>query len=128
MDDTYGKAVWGTKNMDEAVLARQALLQLADESGMTYDELLDLWAIETASQLSSASAALAAGNLREAARLVHSASGASGICRIVTLADELKTAENLAKEGRGDAAARALEKAQQRFTSLNGALHNGTKS
>ena len=40
MDDRYGKAVWGTKNMSEALLARQALLQLADESGMTYDELL----------------------------------------------------------------------------------------
>ena len=128
MDDTYGKAVWGTRDMSEELLARQALLQLADESGMTYDELLELWAVETASQLASASAALAAGNLREAARLVHSASGASGICRIVTLADELKTAENLAKEGRVDAAAQALEKAQQRFTTLNGALHNGTKS
>ena len=65
--------------MDETQVARQKLSQLAEETGMTFEELVDLWSVETGSQLAAASAALAAGQLAEAARLVHSASGASAL-------------------------------------------------
>jgi HPt (histidine-containing phosphotransfer) domain-containing protein len=114
--------------MDEATVAKQKLGQLAEESGMTFDELVNLWAEDTAAQLTAATAALAAGRLAEAARLVHSASGASGICGIAALADELKSAELLAVAGRGAEAGEALANAQRRFAMLSGALHNGMKS
>ncbi len=126
MSDVFNEVGCGTSGVDEATAARDALRQLADESGMTYDELLELWSTDTATQLADASAALAAGNLGDAARLVHSASGASGICKIATLAEELKTAENLAKDGRGDAATEALKKAERRFRVINTALNNDT--
>jgi HPt (histidine-containing phosphotransfer) domain-containing protein len=114
--------------MEEALIAKQKLGQVAEESGMTFEELVDLWADDTEAQLTAASAALAAGRLAEAARLVHSASGASGLCGITSLAEELKSAELFATQGRGADASEALANAQRRFTQLNGALHNGTKS
>jgi HPt (histidine-containing phosphotransfer) domain-containing protein len=117
----------GTSRSDEATLARESLRRLADESGMAFEELLDLWSSDTAKLLARANVAMAAGNLTEAARLVHSASGASGICKIATLAEELKTAELLAKDGRRDAATVALAQAERRFTAINGALHGATK-
>jgi len=126
VSDVSNEVVCGTSWVEEATAARDALRQLADESGMTFDELLELWSTDTATQLAAASAALVAGNLGEAARLVHSASGASGICQIATLAEELKTAENLAKDGRADAATEALNKAERRFKAINTALNKGT--
>src|SRR5215207_10132943 len=114
--------------MEEALIAKQKLGQIAEESGMTFDELVSLWADDTEAQLTAATAALAAGQLAEAARLVHSASGASGLCGITSLAEELKSAELFATQGRGADASAALENAQRRFTQLNGALHDGTKS
>jgi len=114
--------------MDEALIAKQRMSQLAEETGMPLEELVDLWAVETEAQLGSASEALAAGNLAEAARLVHSASGSSGICGITALADALKSAEQLANAGRGADASQALATAHLLFTSISGVLQNGTKS
>ncbi|HET7218472.1 MAG TPA: Hpt domain-containing protein [Vicinamibacterales bacterium] len=91
---------------------------------MSFDDLLDLWSEDTALQLAAASAAIAAGNLPEAARLVHSASGASGICGVASLAQELKLVESLAAQGKRGDAASALAHAQARFAGLSGALHN----
>ena len=127
MSDVFNEVVCGTSWVNEATTAREALRQLADESGMTFDELLELWSTDTATQLAAASTALAAGDLGQAARLVHSASGACGICKIATLAEELKTAENLAKDGRADAATEALKKAERRFRAINTALNSGTQ-
>jgi HPt (histidine-containing phosphotransfer) domain-containing protein len=111
--------------MEEALVAKQRMSQLAEETGMPFEELVSLWAGETETQLASASAALAAGNLEEAARLVHSASGSSSICGVTTLAEELKSAEKLAAAGRGEDARQALANAHRRFTAISGALHNG---
>ena len=111
--------------MDEAVLAKQKMSQLAEETGMPFEELVNLWTGETEAQLASASRALAAGNFEEAARLVHSASGSSSICGVTTLADELKSAEKLAAAGRGNDARQALANAHRRFTAISGALQNG---
>jgi HPt (histidine-containing phosphotransfer) domain-containing protein len=102
--------------------------QLAEETGMPFEELVDLWAVETEAQLGSASVALAAGNLAEAARLVHSASGSSGICGITALADALKLAEKHAAAGRGAEASQTLANAHHLFTAISSALQNGTKS
>ena len=120
------KTVRAGSNSDDAALAGQSLRQLADESGMAFEELLALWSSDTAKLIARAKVAMAAGNLTEAARLVHSASGASGICNIAALADELKTAELLAKDGHRDAATEALARAERRFMAINGALHGGT--
>jgi len=119
----YGEL--GMLGMDEALIAKQRMSQLAEETGMPFEELVTLWSGETAAQLASASAALTAGNLEEAARLVHSASGSSSICGVTTLAEELKSAEKLAAAGRGDDARQALANAHRRFTAISGALHNG---
>jgi HPt (histidine-containing phosphotransfer) domain-containing protein len=127
LSDAVNKIPGGAVNVDEVTLAAESLRQIADESGMAFEELLDLWSSDTSKLLARANVAMASGNLAEAARLVHSASGASGICKISTLAEELKTAELLAKDGRRDAAAEALAKAERRFMSIDGALHGGPK-
>jgi len=118
------KAVWGTSAKDDTATARLRLSALAEESGMAFEELLRLWADDTALQLAAASAALAAGNLADAARLVHGASGASGICGISALAEQLKMVEQLAVQGRSSDAQKALASAQVRFACLSGALQN----
>jgi HPt (histidine-containing phosphotransfer) domain-containing protein len=127
LSDAVNKIVDGTNTSDEATLARESLRQLADESGMAFEELVDLWSSDTAKLLARAKVAMATGNLDEAARLAHSASGASGICKIAKLAEELKTAELLAKDGHRDAACEALARAERRFTAIDGALHGGPK-
>jgi HPt (histidine-containing phosphotransfer) domain-containing protein len=114
--------------MTDALTARQKLLSLAEDSGLSFGELVDLWTADTASQLALASAALSAGNLAETARLVHSASGASGICGVTSLADELRIVQSLAEAGRRDAAQAALEQAQTSFADLSGELHKGSTS
>ena len=106
-------------------MAKQRMSQLAEETGMPFGELVNLWAGETDAQLASANAALTAGNFEEAARLVHSASGSSSICGVTTLADDLKSAEKLAAAGLGDEARQALANAHRRFTAISRALHNG---
>lgn len=125
------KAVWGTQGSDcasDARLARQKLLVVAEESGLSFDELLTLWSDDTTAQLAGAGAALAAGNLAEAARLVHGASGASGLCGVAALSEELRRVEALAIAGRRKEASAALEVATERFASLSGALHKGIQS
>ncbi len=118
--------VENTTVLDEATVARAHLRAVAEEAGMSFAELLHLWSDDTALQLTSAGAALAAGNLAEAARLAHGAAGASGICGVAALADELKMVEALSVEGRCEDARAALATAQVRFTRLSGALENFT--
>jgi HPt (histidine-containing phosphotransfer) domain-containing protein len=126
------KAVWGSTTLGDrsadAAVARRRLIVLAEESGLAFAELVALWADDTAQQLDAASAALAADNLPEAARLVHGASGASGICGVSTLADHLKIVETLAVQGRSNDARQALAQAQVRFACLSAALQNGIGS
>lgn len=116
------------KHAADADIARRRLIALSQESGLPFDELLELWADDTEQQLEAASAALGVGNLIEAARLVHSASGASGICGVDALASQLKIVETLAVLGRRQDARQALEQAQIRFACLSGALLNGARS
>jgi HPt (histidine-containing phosphotransfer) domain-containing protein len=113
--------VWHVKESDVAV-ARNKLTELADETGLSFDDLVKLWSTETADQLESAVAALAAGNLPEAARLVHGAAGATGMCGVVALADQLKAVELLAVAGRGSDAQEALTRARTRFERVSGLL------
>jgi HPt (histidine-containing phosphotransfer) domain-containing protein len=112
----------------ETALAVQKLVDLAAECGLSFDDLLELWSADTAKQLAQASAALAAGDMREAARLVHSASGASGLCGVTALAEQLKMVELLAVEGRCRDAQQALASARLRFAGINVALHGGAQS
>jgi HPt (histidine-containing phosphotransfer) domain-containing protein len=125
------KAVWGRsgeERLGDASVARRRLVVLAEESGLPFDELVTLWVDDTGQQLAAASAALAAGNLPEAARLVHGASGASGMCGVANLADQLRIVETLAVEGRCSDASQALAQAQIRFACLSGALQSGDGS
>jgi HPt (histidine-containing phosphotransfer) domain-containing protein len=118
----------GDDHAADADIARRRLIALAEESGLPFDELLELWADDTEQQLEAASTALGAGNLIEAARLVHSASGASGICGVDALASQLKIVETLAVLGRPRHARQALEQAQVRFACLSGALLSGART
>ena len=106
----------------DVAIARNKLTELAEETGLSFDDLVNLWSTETADQLESAVAALAAGNLSEAARLVHGAAGATGMCGVVGLADQLKAVELLAVAGRGSDAQEALTRARVRFERVSGLL------
>lgn len=108
---------------DDATIALWKLGELAEESGLPFDDLLNLWSEDTANQLWLASAALVAGDHREAARLAHGACGASGLCGVKALADQLRMVEDLAGEGRCGDAQQVLASAQVRFAGISGALH-----
>jgi HPt (histidine-containing phosphotransfer) domain-containing protein len=108
---------------EDAAIAIQRLAELADESGLAFGELVEMWSEDTRLQLRLASAALVAGDLREAARLIHGASGSSGMCGVTALAEQLRMVENLAVEGRGGDAQQVLASAQVRFAGISGALH-----
>jgi HPt (histidine-containing phosphotransfer) domain-containing protein len=107
----------------DAAIAIQKLGELAEESGLAFDDLVEMWSEDTRKQLALASAALAAGDAREAARLVHGASGASGMCGVAALAEQLRMVEDLAVEGRCGDAQQVLARAQMRFAGISGALH-----
>jgi hypothetical protein len=106
----------------DVTVARKKLTELADDTGLSFNDLVTLWSTETAEQLTSADAALEAGNLPEAARLVHGAAGASGMCGVAGLADQLKAVELLAVAGRGPDAQQALVRARARFTRVSAQL------
>jgi HPt (histidine-containing phosphotransfer) domain-containing protein len=120
------KAVWGTNDAQgrgpDAAIARRRLAEVAEEAGLAFEELLALWTDDTEQHLAAANAALMSGNLVEAARLVHSASSASGLCGVRAIAEQLRIVERLAAQGRGAVARQALEQAQVRFACLTGAL------
>ena len=107
----------------DVTIARKKLTELADETGLSFNDLIALWSTETADQLTSADAALEAGNLPEAARLVHGAAGASGMCGVTALADQLKAVELLAVAGRAADAQQALARAHARFTRVSEQLN-----
>jgi HPt (histidine-containing phosphotransfer) domain-containing protein len=113
-------------NDSDVTIARKKLTELADETGLSFTDLVTLWSTETAEQLTSADAALEAGNLPEAARLVHGAAGASGMCGVTGLADQLKAVELLAVAGRGSDAQQALTRAHARFTHVSEQLTNAS--
>jgi len=115
------------KNQDAAV-AKTKLEELAEQTGLTFKDLVDLWATETADQLETATIALAAGNLPEAARLVHGAAGASGLCGVIQLADQLRAVELLVVAGRAADAKKALSRARTRFTRVSGVLAGEAKA
>ena len=109
------------KNSD-VTIARTKLVELAEQTGLTFNDLVELWTTETADQLESATNALNSGDLPEAARLVHGAAGASGLCGVIELADQLRAVELLAVAGRSDDAQKALVRARARFTRVSGVL------
>ena len=109
------------KDSDVAI-ARNKLTELAEETGLSFDDLVKLWSTETADQLQSAVTAIAAGNLPEAARLVHGAAGATGMCGVAGLADQLKAVELLTAAGRVNDAQKALTRARVRFERVSGLL------
>lgn len=109
-------------NENDVAIARKKIVQLAEETGISVADLVELWSTETADQLRSAVDALAAGNLPEAARLVHGAAGATGMCGVAGLADQLKAIELLAIAGRAADAQQALERARARFERVSGVL------
>jgi HPt (histidine-containing phosphotransfer) domain-containing protein len=106
----------------DVTIARTKLVELAEQTGLAFNDLVELWSTETADQLESATNALTAGNLPEAARLVHGAAGASGMCGVTGLADQLKAVELLAVAGRSADAQKALTRARARFTRVSGVL------
>jgi len=107
---------------DDAAIAMNKLGELAKESGLVFADFVELWTEDTGYQLRLASAALAAGDLRAAARLVRRASAASGMCGVTGLADELRMVEDLAAEGRISDALEALANARVRFAAISAAL------
>jgi HPt (histidine-containing phosphotransfer) domain-containing protein len=109
------------KNSDVAI-ARTKLVELAEQTGLTFNDLVELWTTETAEQLESATTALNSGDLPEATRLVHGAAGASGLCGVVELADQLRAVELLTAAGRSADAQKALVRARARFTHVSGML------
>jgi HPt (histidine-containing phosphotransfer) domain-containing protein len=109
------------KNHDAAV-AKTKLEELAEQTGLAFNDLVELWSTETADQLETAKNALSSGNLPEAARLVHGAAGASGLCGVTALADQLKAVELLVVAGRSADAKKALTRARARFTRVSGVL------
>jgi HPt (histidine-containing phosphotransfer) domain-containing protein len=112
------------KNSD-ASIARMKLVELAEETGLAFNDLVQLWSSETADQLESAGNALVEGNLPEAARLVHGAAGASGMCGVTALADQLKAVELLTVAGRQADAQQALVRARARFARVSAVLTRG---
>ena len=109
------------KDSDVAI-ARTKLVELAEQTGLTFNDLVELWTTETADQLETATTALNAGDLQEAARLVHGAAGATGLCGVVELADQLRAVELLIVAGRSADAQKALPRARARFTRVSGEL------
>jgi len=111
----------------DAKLVAERLATLADDTGMTTGELQDMWLAETAERLELAVNALAAGDLSEVVRLVHSAAGTTGICGAAELAQDLTNLEHLAAAGRADDAQRALGSARVEFGLLTSVLHGGLR-
>ncbi len=106
----------------DVAIARNKLTELAEQTGLSFEDLVNLWSTETADQLQCAVTALAEGNLSEAARLVHGAAGATGMCGVAGLADQLKAVELLAVAGRSSDAEEALTRARVRFERVSGLL------
>ena len=105
----------------------QRLAALSDDTGLTVAELQDLWLTETADRLELAVAALLAGDLSEAVRLVHGAAGTTGICGAAALAHDLTSIERLAAAGRAADAERALGLARDEFRLLTSVLDGGLR-
>jgi len=106
----------------DAAIAIQKLGALAAESGLAFADLVELWTEDTGYQLRLASAALAGGDPREGARPVRAASGASGMCGVTSLVDELRMVEDLAVAGRSSDALQVLAIARVRFAGISAAL------
>jgi HPt (histidine-containing phosphotransfer) domain-containing protein len=95
---------------------------LVDETGLSLNELIDLWTRETGSQLATVGSALAAGDVHEAMRVVHGAASATALYGLTDLARELSGIEALLRAGNTDAARPALVQAQAEFTRVSQAL------
>jgi HPt (histidine-containing phosphotransfer) domain-containing protein len=110
------------RTASDATLVAERLADLADDTGMTVDELRTMWVTETSERLEHAVSALTAGALSEAVRLVHTAAGTTGLCGAVQLAKNLASIEHMAAEGRGTEAGKALLVARADFTRLTSVL------
>jgi HPt (histidine-containing phosphotransfer) domain-containing protein len=98
------------------------LLGLVEETGLSVNELIDLWTKETGSQLATVADALSAGDVTEATRVVHGAASATALYGLTDLARELSGIEALLKAGNANAARPALEQARAEFTRVSEAL------
>ena len=100
----------------------ERFVALSDDTGMTRDELRDMFLTEMGDRLELAVSALSAGDLPEAVRLVHGAAGTTGICGAAGLAENLTNIEHLAAAGRSDDARTALALATAEFHLLTTVL------
>ena len=98
------------------------LLGLVDETGMSVNELIDLWTKETGTQLATVANALASGDVAEATRIVHGAASATALYGLADLAAKLSGIEALLKAGKAHEAAPALERARAEFARVSQAL------
>jgi HPt (histidine-containing phosphotransfer) domain-containing protein len=99
----------------DAKLVAERFVALSDDTGMTRDELREMFLTEMGDRLELAVSALSAGDLSEAVRLVHGAAGTTGICGAAGLAENLTNIEHLASAGRSDEARTALALATAEF-------------
>jgi HPt (histidine-containing phosphotransfer) domain-containing protein len=109
----------------DAGLVAERLAALADDTGLTLDELREMWVAQTSEQIAMALTAMAAGEMSDAVRCVHTAAGTAGMCGATSLARHLSTVERLAADGRGDEARAALGVAQEDFLRLTLTLEKG---
>jgi HPt (histidine-containing phosphotransfer) domain-containing protein len=98
------------------------LLGLAEETGLTLNELIDLWTGETGKQLAAAAKAITAGEAAEARRVVHGAFGGTALYGLSDLAQELRGIEALLAAGDLGAAGPALSHARTEFARVCQAL------
>lgn len=106
----------------DAKLVAERFVALSDDTGMTKDELREMFLTEMGDRLELAVSALSAGDLLEAKRLVHGAAGTTGICGAAGLAENLTSIEHLVAAGRSDDARKALGLATAEFHLLTTVL------
>jgi HPt (histidine-containing phosphotransfer) domain-containing protein len=104
-----------------ALLARRLRL-LSVDIGVPPAELAQMWLAETTERFAAAATALAAGDLAEVERIVHSAAGTSGICGASGLSASLTSVERLAAAGRAREVQEGLASALTAFTAIASAL------
>jgi HPt (histidine-containing phosphotransfer) domain-containing protein len=109
----------------QAQLILDRLRTLSEDTGVTTSDLERMWLSETEERLSAATAALAADDLAEVARIVHSAAGTSGICGAVGLSASLTSVERLAMDGHMKDVREGLASAQEQFSGIVNALKAG---
>lgn len=114
-----------TPHESEAQLLAHRLRVLSEDTGVAAADLERMWLSETSERLDAAADALAAGDLANVVRIVHSAAGTSGICGAAGLSASLTNVERLAADGRNGEVREGLASAQAQFVGLVNALKAG---